>query len=339
MKLSKNEIEKLFVGFSNMKVMIIGDVMLDSYLMGKVERISPEAPVPVVNVKHRELRPGGAANVALNIAALGATPILCSVVGKDRHGDDFLDIISEKHLTTEGIIQSKQRPTTVKSRIIGNNSQLLRVDEETEAPLSTIENSALFTVIENYLDSEDIDLIILEDYDKGVFNKTLIEKIVLKARILDIPVVVDPKHKNFDYYKGVTLFKPNLKELREGLKIEDIDYKDQKKFTKVIFSLMDKMDIKVVFNTLSENGVAVCYKDEDGQKNYKHIPAVIRHIADVSGAGDTVISVAGLCLASGMAPEMFAAIANLAGGLVCEEVGVVPIDAENLKAEIAASEF
>ncbi len=311
----KNSIEK----FAGIKVLVIGDVMIDAYLMGHVERISPEAPVPVVAVNHKDYRLGGAGNVALNLVALGAIPILCSVIGDDPEADDLIKLLEKAGVQSSGIIKSKERVTTVKTRVIAQNHQMLRIDTEITKPLSEADSNLLIDRITTDL-LPGSDVILFEDYDKGVITERLVEKIVNQAKHLGKKVAVDPKKRNFLSYKGVDLFKPNLKELREGFKCE-ADPSDPAEFEAAISDLMKEMNLKNVMVTLSERGVMI----SDGT-HFDYIPAHIRKIADVSGAGDTVISVAALCLALGLPNKEIAALSNLAGGLVCEEVGAVPIN-------------
>ena len=317
-------INHLFKEFKKLNVLIIGDVMLDAYLWGKVERISPEAPVPIVTITKRESRLGGAANVAINVQSLEAKPILCSVIGNDQHGRTFIELLHQMRMTTEGIIQSNERPTTVKTRVIGNNHQMLRVDDEVEGDISAGERTLLVKRIIELIDRKKIDVIVFEDYDKGVINKSLIEQVVKKANTKKIPIAVDPKKKNFNHYKGVTLMKPNLKELREGLKL-DFEKSNLKEIKTAVDKLKKEQQVQSVLVTLSERGAYI-----SGLKDEKLIPAHIRNIADVSGAGDTVISVAALCLAVGTSAVTMATLANLAGGLVCEKIGVVPVERDLL---------
>ncbi|MFH1321254.1 MAG: bifunctional ADP-heptose synthase [Bacteroidota bacterium] len=316
----KEEINIIFNSFNNLRVLIIGDVMVDAYMWGKVERISPEAPVPVVAVNKRENRLGGAANVALNIQSMGAIPIICSIIGNDEKGELFIELLKEQNITAQGIIKSKSRQTTVKTRIISSNHQLLRVDEEIETDISTTESKQLLNTVNDILNDQKIDVIIFEDYDKGLITPAFIDEVVSEANKRNIPVAVDPKEKNFTSYKNIALFKPNLKELKEGLKI-DIDHRNINELKKVIDSLHSSQNINTILLTLSETGI---YVSSDNIKEV--VSAHLRDISDVSGAGDTVISVAALCLASGISPVQIAALSNLAGGLVCEKVGVVPID-------------
>ncbi|MCB0401453.1 MAG: D-glycero-beta-D-manno-heptose-7-phosphate kinase [Flavobacteriales bacterium] len=329
--MNKNEIINLFKSFNQLHVLIIGDVMIDSYYYGKVERISPEAPVPIVSVNRKDKRLGGAANVALNVKALGAKAILCSVVGNDRAAESFNELLQNEGLTAEGIIQSDERITTVKTRVIGNKNQVIRVDSEVETPLSAQENEALTQKIKNIIANQKIDVVIFQDYDKGVITPVLIDSIIDLCHSKGIPTAVDPKKKNFMAYKRASLFKPNLKELREGLNL-DLRANNIAEIAQALNNFNQDQKHQINFITLSEYGVFIKSDTEE-----KHIPAHIRNISDVSGAGDTVISVASLCLALDQSLEMIAEIANLSGGIVCESVGVVPIDKDQLLSEAIAN--
>lgn len=331
--IKKDRIREIFKSFNNLNVLIIGDVMIDNYLWGQVNRISPEAPVPIVSVKSRERRLGGAANVALNIQALGANPILCSVIGVDNEGLTFLDLLKKQKLSQKGILKSRERITTIKTRIIGNHAQLLRVDEEVDEDISATETQQLITLISYIINHDKIDVIIFEDYNKGLINPKLISKVVELANEKGIPTCVDPKNKNFNAYKGVSLFKPNMKELREGVKL-DISGDNINELQRAVSSFRVKQKIETVLVTLAEKGVIT-----NSRKVKEHLTAHIRSIADVSGAGDTVISVAALCRALDCNDVLTAAIANLSGGLVCEQIGVVPVNKEQLLEEALELEF
>lgn len=317
----------VFSKFDSLNILIIGDVMIDSYLWGAVERISPEAPVPVISVKKREHRLGGAANVALNIQSLGANPIICSVIGNDAEGSTFLELLQDNKLSSEGMIAAENRPTTVKTRVISQNQQMLRIDEETDALIQRDLTEQLLLRIKAIIAEKAIQAIVFEDYDKGVISEYLIAEVVSEAKAKQIITVVDPKKRNFLSYRGVTLFKPNLKELREGLKVE-IDMKQGNSLELAASDIKQKLQADLIMVTLSELGV---YMQSDDHREI--IPAHIRKIADVSGAGDTVIATAAVCLASGLDVFKTAAVANLAGGLVCEHVGVVSISKERLLKE------
>jgi rfaE bifunctional protein kinase chain/domain len=326
-KLTPAGIQNLFDSFKGFKALVIGDVMIDSYIYGKVERISPEAPVPVVHISRREKRPGGAANVAINIKALGATPILCSVTGDDDQGRDFIQLMQQEGLKVSGIMSSANHLTTVKTRVIGNNHQLLRVDDEVIKDLSGETEQRFITMCSELIRNEKPDVIIFEDYDKGVITPKVISDITALAGSLKIPVTVDPKKKNFGYYNHVTLFKPNLSELAAGLNLSKI-HPENGSLKKAVEQLQSGKDMKMVMVTLSEAGVFIT----EGE-NAQIVPAHIRNISDVSGAGDTVISVASLCVAAKQTPYIIAELSNLAGGLVCEEVGVVPVNRNRLMQE------
>lgn len=317
----------IFDAFSSLNILIIGDVMMDAYLWGKVERISPEAPVPIVSVTRKENRLGGAANVALNVRALGATPYLCSVIGMDTEGNNFMTLLEEQDLPAEGILRVKDRQTTVKTRIISHNQQILRVDEENSRNITTETVQALFMRIAEIISQRIVHTIIFEDYDKGVITEELIYQVVTLAEQKGIKTVVDPKKRNFMSYRNVTLFKPNLKELSEGLKL-NIDAANIHEVEKAVQQLQQQLNARHVMVTLSERGI---YISANGA--HKLIPAHVRNIADVSGAGDTVIATAAVCLGAGMDEFQVAAIANLAGGLVCEHVGVVPVNKGQLLTE------
>ncbi len=316
---------QIFQAFNDISVLIIGDVMLDSYIWGTVERISPEAPVPVVTVNKKDFRLGGAGNVALNIQSLGARPILCSLIGNDDDGRKLLQRLDDKGLSKEGIVISQERPTTVKTRVIASHQHVVRVDEESDTVVSAKEEKSMLAHIEKLLPQ--CNVVVFEDYDKGALNPHIIETAIQWAHQHGIPTVVDPKKRNFLAYKNVTLFKPNLKELREGMKL-DVEGGNKNQVSKAVDLLKEKLGAEGVMLTLSEHGV---YIDFRNQKVI--LPAHVREIADVSGAGDTVVSVAALCIALDLDPKLIAALSNLAGGLVCQHTGVVPIDKEELLQE------
>ncbi len=326
-------IKETFEAFNKLNVLIIGDVMIDAYMWGNVSRISPEAPVPIVSVNTKENRLGGAANVALNVKAMGGNPILCSVIGDDEGSKVFIDLLKNIKLNTEGILKSKERITTIKTRVIGNNHQMLRIDEEVETPINNKEADTLTFVIKRIINQKKIDVIIFEDYDKGCLSPLLIKTIVSFAKQKNIPTVVDPKKKNFMAYTGVSLFKPNLKELKEGIKL-DFNHNNSKELGKVVAGFIKKQNIDSALITLSEKGIYI-----HNNKSKALIPAHIRNISDVSGAGDTVVSIAAMCLALKLSPVLTATLANLAGGLVCEKTGVVPIDKKQLLDEAIALEL
>jgi len=329
----KRDLSQVFASFSQLKIMVIGDVMVDAYLFGHVDRISPEAPVPIVSVEKRLNRLGGAANVALNLKSLGATPVLCSVIGQDQKGEEFLGLLEEQGIRNTFVFRSADRKTTTKFRVIGNKVQMLRVDEEVTDDLNKNEESKLIDLIFKALTDEQVDAIIFQDYNKGTLTPKLIGDVIDRANQLQIPVIVDPKRKNFNLFRNVQLFKPNLKELREGLNME-ANPQEKGSVEKAADELHDRQAVRMVMVTLSEAGVFISEKQKDGSRRRYRVQAHVRSIADVSGAGDTVVSVAALCLAASMDALEIAEISNLAGGLVCEDVGVVPVNKERLLAEL-----
>ena len=324
--MTAEEIGSLFDGFNSKKVLILGDVMVDAYVWGRVDRISPEAPVPVVTIKKKDYRLGGAANVAMNIAKLGAKPMLCSVIGNGVNAQLFTDILSESGISEEWLVRSEHRPTTIKTRVLSGHQQMMRIDEEVTGSLDQKEEGELIATVRKAI--HECDIIVFEDYDKGVLNKNIIANVVEMGKKLGKIMLVDPKKNNFMHYQNVTVIKPNLKELKEGLKLDlptEFSIESVKKASK---TLRDALNAEAAMITLSEHGI---YIGTDSEEH--HIPAHMRDIFDVSGAGDTVIAISSLLLASGVSLKSVAEIANLGGGLVCEKVGVVPIDKESLKTE------
>jgi rfaE bifunctional protein kinase chain/domain len=321
------DFQKFFNGISKQKILIIGDVMIDTYLWGRVDRVSPEAPVPIVSDIVEESRLGGAANVALNVKAMGAVPILCSVIGGDEKGTMFLDLMEEQNLSDVGITVDDYRVTTQKTRVISGFKHLLRIDEEVSTSLSRRIQESFIEMVLNLIKTGGISSIIFQDYDKGVVTKPIITKVSKLARTLQIPVLADPKFRNFSSYTGITVFKPNLKEFVRGVKTEATK-SDVEKIMELgdIFRKKQKIDTLMV--TLSDRGIAIV-----GEGMQFHLPATARSIVDVSGAGDTVISLLAICYAYGMTPVQAGAIANLAGGQVCEHSGVVPVSREQLEWE------
>ena len=318
-------IDELFTQFDNLRVLIVGDVMLDSYVWGRVERISPEAPVPVVTVDRRERRLGGAGNVLLNVQALGAEAIICSVIGTDLAGDQLEQELCDRGLNCDGLIRSGSRITTIKERIIASAQHVVRVDTETDKPITADERAQLVEKAKALIPT--CHVVIFEDYDKGVLGREAIAEITDFAIAQNIPTVVDPKKRNFLAYQSATLFKPNLKELREGLKVE-FDVDNDAEFQSVVDQLKKTLNLNGALITLSERGAFIDYNGET-----LRLPAHVRQIADVSGAGDTVISIAACCVALRQSPAIIAGLSNLGGGIVCESVGVVPIDKALLKQE------
>jgi len=316
-----------------MRALVIGDAMVDTYLWGKVERVSPEAPIPIVSVTKRENRLGGAANVSLNLQALGATPVLFSVIGDDDKGRKFKKLLEKKQLSKEGVFVDPKRITTVKSRIIGKGQHIARVDEESVDFISGELEKEMVESIRQEVEENKVDVIIFVDYDKGVITPSLFQAVNNLAIEKGIPTAVDPKKRNFNYYNNIGLFKPNFKEFVDGIGLP-LEKGDLNSLRRIAHELKEKNSYKLIFITLSELGVFI----SNGVKE-QYYPAVIRHISDVSGAGDTVISVASLALAAGLSPKVMALMSNIAGGLVCENLGVAPVNKNQLMMVMKSQEF
>jgi rfaE bifunctional protein kinase chain/domain len=318
--MSSTDFKVLFQQFNQLKVVVIGDVMLDTYWWGHTDRISPEAPVPVVSLDKKEQRVGGAANVALNTASLGAQTTVISVIGDDEDGNDLTTLLNGHHINTQYLVRSKERITTNKTRIMSRNQQMMRLDAEYTHYITAEMESALFESVNLCFKNNKPDVLIFEDYNKGVLTESLILKLIALCKEFDIVTSVDPKRKNFLSFKQVDIFKPNLKEVKEGLNllIEQIDLITLDKMHQ---ALQNALNHKISFITLSEKGVF--YQMEN---DARIIPTHVRNIADVSGAGDTVIAVASLVYAATKNMRLAAEMANIAGGLVCEEVGTAAIN-------------
>jgi D-glycero-beta-D-manno-heptose-7-phosphate kinase len=315
----------------NQRVMIVGDVMLDRYLSGQVSRISPEAPVPVVHHQTTEDRLGGAANVALNVAAMGSEAILCSIIGHDEAGHVLAGLLPRYGISAAGLVRSNQRCTTVKARVIAHNQQMLRIDYEQTHDLTPEEADVLLQRIRMLMDEAQPHALILQDYNKGVLSLPLIESVLALCHERGIAVAVDPKYRHFLAYRGVALFKPNLKEIREAVPFEVVPEVDS--LQRASDYLRTHLGHAWTMITLSEHGIFLDAQALDSAAG-AIFPTTPRSIADVSGAGDTVISVAALGLAAGLAPQLIARLSNLAGGQVCESPGVVPVDPVRLGVEL-----
>ena len=317
----------------SMRLIVLGDIMLDKYIIGKVSRISPEAPVPILDVQTEENRLGGAANVALNLHAMGIETILSGICGLDLERGQLEALLRRNGLPTYGLLNSTERRTTTKVRVMGNSQHMMRIDNEDKQPLQDKEKRRLLGVLKSAI-KEGVDGIILQDYNKGVFTEEMIREVLDLADSHDIPTFVDPKHENFLAFKGCTVFKPNLRELSDATN-RHLHGTDRSAIQEAITEVREKMWHKYTFTTLSENGVILCNQHEQ----FVHIPAHYRKITDVSGAGDTVISAFAAAYCAGLEPETCAELSNLAGGLVCEEVGVAPINIKRLTREITSTKL
>jgi D-glycero-beta-D-manno-heptose-7-phosphate kinase len=314
----------LFQSFTSIKIGIIGDLMLDTYMWGDVERISPEAPVPIVSLKNKEHRIGGAGNVALNIQSLGAKPFVLSVTGEDEDADKLNSLFISQNINCNYCIKSKERITTNKTRVISRNQHMMRLDAEITNDLCSEDQQKLIELFEQFVEKEKPHVVILEDYNKGVLTEALIQVVISVCKKAGVITAVDPKRKNFLQYKGVDIFKPNLKEVKDALNLLFADI-NLNLLQDIHSELSHLLHNKISFITLSEKGV---FYQQDGESAL--ISSHLRNIADVSGAGDTVIAVASLVYAATKNVHLMAGIANIAGGLVCEEVGTFAINREKL---------
>ncbi len=305
-------LKSIMDGFKKKKILVIGDIMLDHYIHGSVDRISPEAPVPVLEVKREEYRLGGSANVAENLITLGAEVCIIGIVGNDQPGKQILKQLKGKKIDTQGVFVSEERPTTVKTRIIANQQQIVRIDKEKHEDIpSSMEKTILGKVISLI---NTYDAVIMEDYNKGLLTEHMIESIISLCNKSKKLVAVDPKFKNFFAYRNCTVFKPNFSELQKNLGIM-IETEDQ--FQEAVAKLEERIKAKYLIITRGEKGLTVFSK---GSKVVS-IPTFAREIFDVSGAGDTVISTLTLGLAAGCDIETAALIANHAAGVVCGKIG------------------
>lgn len=321
------DFQKLFDSFTKLRVGVIGDVMLDTYIWGTVERISPEAPVPVVSLDKKEYRIGGAGNVALNCHSLGSQVFILSVIGDDKDGLLLEELFDENLIDTSYLVKTPARITTNKTRIMSRNQQMMRLDAEITADLDKRNEEALLQQVRLFIQTNDPDIIIFEDYNKGVLTQKVIQDVITLCKEAGVLTAVDPKRKNFFSYQNADIFKPNQKEVKEGLNLlfEEVN---TSLLTKIHLELKNILDHRISFITLSDKGV---FYQQDGTASI--IPSHLRNIADVSGAGDTVIAVAALVYAATQNVHLMAEIANIAGGMVCEEVGTVAIDKTKLQSE------
>jgi D-glycero-beta-D-manno-heptose-7-phosphate kinase len=321
MKLSHERLAVLKKSFSGKKIAVVGDMMLDCYFWGDVKRISPEAPVPVVEVDNEFYRFGGAANVALNILKLGSIPVPVGVIGYDTYGTTFSSLLVENKIESDGLIVDDTRPTTAKTRVIAHNQHVVRIDKECKDYINSNTEEKIYSFIKKNILS--FDGIILQDYNKGVLTSSLIKEIITLGRNHNKLITVDPKFNNFFEYHNVTVFKPNRKEAEDvlGKKIKTV-----KDIEDAGYTILEKTGAEYVLLTLGEEGISVFRKGRPTRR----MPTKARKVADVSGAGDTVISTLTVALAAGSDIIEASYLANYAGGLVCEEVGIVPIEKEKL---------
>lgn len=323
--ITEKRLNEMVTSMTGKRIAVVGDLMLDRYFWGSVNRISPEAPVPVVDLEEEQARLGGAANVAQNIKSLGGEPILVGAIGADNSGTQLFQLIRDLKFSTEGVVIDPSRPTTVKTRVIAHNQHVVRIDRESRAEISYTIQNKITGFLSHAIHS--IDGIILEDYNKGVMAKGFIKQLITLANADKKIITVDPKFNNFFEYKNVTVFKPNRKEVEE---VMGIRMKSQKEIDEVGKRLIEQLNTENVLLTLGEHGMALF--ESDG--SISHVPTTAKNVADVSGAGDTVIATLTMALTGGATVKEAATLANFAGGIVCGYVGIVPINREELLAAV-----
>ena len=302
--------------FSKVKVLIVGDIMLDRYWWGKVERISPEAPVPVVNLEKTSLVAGGAANVAANVAGLGAKPFLIGLTGTDEEAALFPEVLLKNNVSADFLIKSSNRPTTVKTRIVAHNQQIVRIDQETKTAINQIEEEELWKSVERVID--EIDIIIVSDYGKGTISTDISVRLITSAKRLDKKILIDPKGKNYAKYRGATMLTPNRFEVAEAEQLENFG---QQTIEEAGQRLISELSLESILITQGEEGMTLVEKSN----RVKHISVTARNVYDVTGAGDTVIASLGVAIGSGENLLAAAKFANESAGLVVEQIGTTAI--------------
>lgn len=328
-RLEEERLKEIMQAGNQKRIIVFGDLMVDRYLWGNVSRISPEAPVPIINIDDEEIRFGGAGNVANNLIGLGAIPLIVGVVGNDNLGKAFRSMLLERNLSDKGLIVDAQRPTTVKTRIIGNNQHIARVDREKLTAIDRQTQDQILDHLGHIID--DANAIIIQDYNKGVVAAELIQRIIQLANERQKIVTADPKFDNFWEFKGVTVFKPNKKEAEAALAAR---IQTDQELVNAGGELLKKIDGEAVLITRGRDGMALFERDSA----HTFIKTSARKVADVSGAGDTVIAALTFALAAAAAMKEAVTIANYAAGLVCEEVGVVPVNGEKLVESIVKNQ-
>jgi len=321
-KIKLEKLNKIISSFSKAKVLVIGDLILDEYIWGKVDRISPEAPVPVVCVDKETYMPGGASNVANNIISLGGKVSIAGVIGDDHRGEALKYLLKEKGVDTDGVVVDKKRPTTLKTRIIAHHQQVVRIDREKKDEVSpeTLERLVSFAMSK----IADVDAVIIEDYGKGTITAPLLRKLVKFAKENKKIITVDPKENHFTYYKGVTAITPNHKEASGAT---GIMIKNEASLKRAGLKMLKNLNCQTALITLGENGM--CLFEKSGKIN--HIPTAAQEVFDVSGAGDTVIACFAVSMASGATALNAAELSNIAAGIVVGKVGAAVTTQKELK--------
>lgn len=318
---SEQRTTELLANASGKRIAVLGDIMLDRYFWGSVQRISPEAPVPVVDIERESAHLGGASNVAANLQSLGAEPFMLGLIGEDSSGNTVLDLLRASGMNTDGILTDSLRPTTVKTRVLGNNQHITRLDREVKSPVENAVAERLLGALEAA--SEKLAGIILEDYNKGVITPFLLQRVIAFARERSLSVFVDPKLTNFFEYRSVTLFKPNKKETQDALGFALSSDADVQNAGQI---LLERLQCENVLITLGARGMMLFEKSG----TVSSVNTKARHVADVSGAGDTTIATLAAMVAAGASIVEASALANYAAGAVCEEPGIVAITPERL---------
>ncbi len=318
---TEQRLNELLGNFKGKKVAVVGDLMVDRYYWGNVSRISPEAPVPVVEVVQEQVRLGGAANVANNIQTLGGEPMLVGLVGNDHPGQVFLDILKERNLLSKGIVTDASRPTTIKTRVIANSQHVVRIDNESKIECPEHIKHLIVDAVKYNI--HELDAIIIEDYNKGVVTKEVIRELIAVATKYNKIITVDPKFNNFLEYKNVTVFKPNRREVEDVIGGRLKTNPDVEKAGK---QLLAELNAENVLITRSEEGMSLF--ESNGE--ITHDSTIATNVQDVSGAGDTVISTLTMALAAGASIREAATLSNCAAGIVVAEVGIVAIQPKQL---------
>lgn len=321
---SPERIKSIVTKFSKSSVTVVGDVMLDEYMWGDVKRISPEAPVPVVEIESITRRLGGAANVIQNLQKLGITPRLVSICGQDENGKSLKSILSEINCSSDGLLETPDRPTTIKTRVMARQQQIVRADRELIRDLNISEAEKLWNIFERFFTQSDG--VIISDYGKGVISQPFINKVIDKCINNSKFVAIDPKDRHFDLYRGVSVITPNLKEAHAMLGTPHRHCSDEEINT-IGWKILDNLSLPFLLITLSERGMALFEREN---REMTHLPTVAQKVFDVTGAGDTVISVFTAAVTCGATPLEAAFLANHAAGLTVAEIGTASVDIERL---------
>ncbi|MDO9464206.1 MAG: D-glycero-beta-D-manno-heptose-7-phosphate kinase [bacterium] len=317
-----NQLRHVIAGFKSTKVLVVGDLMLDRFVWGTVERISPEAPVPVVKISSESIMMGGASNVANNICALGAEALITGIIGDDIAGEEFLQLVKKQGMNEDGIILSKKRPTIVKTRIIAQHQQVVRTDKEFVSQIKSTEAKRILAYIKSNM--REISAIVISDYGKGIVTRYLVKQIIKLNREFNYPIIVDPIPRHLTYYKNVTMITPNNHEAGESLKTE---IKDEQSLVRVGKSLLKLLQANSILITRGEKGMSLF--ERDGK--VANIPTVAKEVFDVTGAGDTVVGVLALCLGNKASMYESAYIANHAAGIVVGKLGTATVSIDELR--------